>query len=232
MERKIAVFVVAGAGLLGGCVGVVEHDGPEGLKGVEEAGADGEKVAGQQAALWTEGCDNDQQSLLNYSTLVAHFSLQSALQTYSTGSERANHFFGVGYDDLQVQAILVDMWRVMTDQNLKIICKPLADPACTREDGSEIWANVTTDDINNNISTITVCPRFFDPIWTPDQEQVYFASPPGILLHEMAHLAGAGSKASDVFMGYDFVLRLAQFSPESTHTNADTFRYYIFNNRW
>lgn len=221
MKRQVAVFFVAGAGLLGGCAGELdsappEHDGLLGQDSVE--------IEGRQDALWTEGCDEQQQGVIGGATFYAYFALQFALQSYSTGSDRANHFFGVGYNDLAVQYRFLDMWGVMNDQQLTIVCAPQTGPICTRPDGKIIWASVSPDDIDNGVSRISVCDPFFDNV--PEDEEVFWASQPGLLLHEIAHLAGA---RSDIAMGYHAVRSLAQWAATSTHDNADTFRYYIYN---
>jgi hypothetical protein len=218
MKRQIAALLVTGVGLLGGCAGAVES-GP---------GNDDEsqhvEVEGKQQALWTEDCNEEQQGMINAAIFEAHFMLQAALDSYETGSERANHFFGVGYDDRGVQYRFLEMWRVMTDQDVTVVCAPQSGPICTRPDGKEIWASVHPDDIESHISKISVCDNFFNHV--PEEEEVFWASRPGLLLHEMAHLAGA---LSDQWMGYDAVRDLAQWSPPSTHDNADSFRYYIYN---
>jgi hypothetical protein len=234
MKRQIASFVLVGAGLLGGCatdvdsaLGDDEESGdPSSVE--QDALPDGE-LASRQQAIWYRGCTSDQESALTSATFFAYFYLKFALQAYVTDGERENHFFGVGYSDIDVQSTLVNMWGVMNDQDLTIICAPLSSPTCTRPDGKLIWAAVTPEDVNNGISRISVCPRFFDPDWTPAQEDRVFASPPGLLLHEMAHLAGAWS---DDYMGYDRVRELANLIPFASYINADSFHYYIFNNRW
>ena len=221
MKQQIAAFLVAGAGLLGGCAGEVDSasaddDGSQGRTSVE--------VEGRRAALTTEGCSDDQQAKINAAIFEAHFMLQFALDSYETGSDRANHFFGVGYNDVGVQYRLVNMWSVITDQDLTIICQPQSGPICTRPNGKVIWASVMPEDIEDHNSRISVCDPFFNNV--PEEEEVVGASRPGLRLHETAHLAGAWS---DQWMGYNAVRDLAQGASGASHDNADSFRYYIYN---
>ena len=221
MRQQIAAFLVVGAGLLGGCAGEVDSasaddDGSQGRTDVE--------VGGRQEALWTDGCNDEQIGMINGAIFEAHFMLQAALESYSTGSDRANHFFGVGYNDMGVQYRLLNMWSVMTDQDLTFVCEPQTGPTCTRDDGKFIYASVTPEDIDNQNPRISVCDPFFNNV--PEEEEVFLASRPGLVLHETAHLAGA---RSDLWMGYEGVRELAQLAPGGSHDNADSFRYYIYN---
>src|SRR5688572_1699731 len=113
MKRRMTVLLVAAAELFAGCA-----------SGIDRASAgDDDNVALLQEALWTEGCNDEQQSFITGATIGAYYALQSALQTYSTGSNRANHYFGVGYSDVGVQYRLLNIWDVMHDQDLTVVCQ-------------------------------------------------------------------------------------------------------------
>lgn len=221
MNRQIAAFLVAGAGLLGGCAGEVAS-GPAGDDGSQ--GRANVEVGARQEALWTDGCNDEQIGMINAAIFEAHFMLEAALESYATGSDRANHFFGHGYNDMGVQYRLLNMWSVMTDQDLTFVCAPQTGPICTRDDGTLVYASVTPEDIDNQNARISVCDPFFNN--APEEEEVFLASRPGLVLHEMAHLAGA---RSDLWMGYVAVRELAEGASGASHDNADSFRYYIYN---
>jgi hypothetical protein len=215
MKRWIATFLVLGAELLGGCAADGESGEPSNFE-----------VEGRKEPLWTESCSQDQQSYVTGAIIGAYYSLQSALQTYSTDSDRVHYYFGVGYNDPQVQYTLANMWGVMNDQDLTVICAQQADNCHPEIVGQYNWAYVTPDDMANGVSRIQVCDLFFDPTYTPGEEET-LASPAGLLLHEMAHLAGANDYVDSV--GIHTVREYATKAPSQSYENADSYRYYIFN---
>jgi hypothetical protein len=214
MKRWTATFLVVGVELLGGCAGDVEAGEPSSVE-----------VDGRKEAL-TESCSQDQQAYITGAIIGAYYSLQSAIQTYSTDSNRANHYFGVGYNDPQVQYTLGNMWGVMNDPNLTVVCAQQADNCHPEIVGKYNWAFVAPDDVANGTSRIQVCDLFFNPTYSPGEED-FLASPSGLLLHEMAHLAGAVNLIDA--LGYDAVRDIATHAPSESYANADNYRYYIFN---
>jgi hypothetical protein len=184
---------------------------------------------GRAKALWTEGCSQEQQNYITGATIGAYYALQSAVQTYSTDSERVQYYFGVGYNDPQVQYTLANMWGFMNYQDITVVCAQQTDECHPEIVGKYVWAYTLPADVQNHVTRIQVCDWFFDPARSPG-EQAFLASPAGLLLHEMAHLGGAYDPANPIDdIGIENVRSLATQTPARSFYNADSYRYYIFD---
>jgi hypothetical protein len=222
MKRASALILVAGTVLLGGCA--ADIDSASDAQGDTSRETD---IAVRRDALWTEGCTGPEQDRIFSALVEAYYSLQFALDSYAPESNRTNHYFGVGYNDTRVQYRLLDMWSIM-HEDLTIVCKHrtgFCDPAF---DGKYRWAGITPEDFESGVNRLYVCDYFFDPQMTPGEGDDT-SSAAGLLLHEIAHLAGApGGGLFDV-VNYNAVRFHALYSASTSYEVADAYRYFIFN---
>lgn len=231
MKYQIAVVLLASAQLLGGCAADIdsvrsEGDHPFGSNTLREDEASGLAIAGRKEALWTPGCNAQQQGEILGATVEAYYALQIAHQTYLPGSRRAEHYFGVGYNHVQVENVLWNMWKLMHNGELTITCLQNTG-LCNPNTGRLRIAGVDPDDPRP--ASFFVCDRFFSPNATPGESE-NASSKAGILLHEMAHLAGAYPVEPWLdATTYADVRRAAIHEPHLTFLMADAYRYYIFN---
>jgi len=218
---------LAAAQLLGACAAdagsAPTDDHASGLPTGDEA----VEISGRHDSLWMEGCDQAKSDMLYAANVYAHFALQQAMNAYSPAGARENQYFGVGHDSQAVEFTLLDMWYInLTYKPTTYVCGGTTG-SCARG----FPAHVTPGDVEGGIERIYFCDSAFDQNFICDDPARCHASLTGVLLHEMAHLAGAVSP--DPVTWPAIQAELAQW-PESWRGSispniADIYHHYILN---
>lgn len=167
-------------------------------------------------------CNNAEWNTLAWAALGASYGLENAITTHVPGGAKSNFYFGQGHDTNTVAGILYGMWGVLHNSNGNWTCMGTAGDCA---DG-DVIAYVNGSDIGTGVSNIQFCSLFFNPAEVPGDDDNH-ASTAGVLLHELAHLAGAP------FDWYYWanVEWLAQNMPLYAALNADSYRYYVVNTK-
>jgi hypothetical protein len=120
------------------------------------------------------------------------------------------------------------MLQVWQSPSLNYICMGRAE-ACA---DPSTWAFVRNSDVAEGIHNIQFCDRFFDASQTPGEGlEPGDVSAAGVIVHEVAHLAGAiipAGLGELPWMWWDGVVGV-QGVPELSWLNADSYRYYVMN---
>jgi hypothetical protein len=232
MENKMNSWLtgcsLAAAQLLGACAAdgsaPTDDHAPGSPTNDEQA-----EIAVRRDSLWMEGCDQDKIDKLYAASFYSHFALEQAVQTYWPGSDRVNHYFGVGHNAEDVELTLMNMWYInLSYEPTTYVCGG-STGKCNRGGAGYPPAYVEPSDVENKVERIVFCDSAFDTNVVCDQGCA--ASLTGIVLHETAHLAGA--TAPDP-VGWSAVQStLAMYDPSwwgyMTPNMADIYHYYILN---
>ena len=183
---------------------------------------DGPEVAAAVSALKGE-CTGDLARFVRNQAFFAASAATDAASTYSPDDANALLYFGDGHDGDAVLSTMQKIGDIGPSDQVVFSCDPsgVADGTLCANTDVALWTESnawTTGDW-----TIHVCG---DVIMTINGEDKGLdASPTGVMVHEIAHLAGAWLESSG---GEDGVIRAAA-SPQTTPLIAEAYRFYVMN---
>jgi hypothetical protein len=183
-------------------------------------------VAGLASALFAN-CSDDAARFLNNHTFYVATATTEAYGNYAPDSALALKYFGEGHDSDRARSTLEQIINVAYSDQLNFSCDPI-----DQDDGTDCSQPTTVlwsldSAWRTGDWTIHVCgDRIMDQQYVNGVDEGDGASSTGILVHEIAHLAGAWWEEG---YGEQVVLDSAQNVPYLTTLYGETYRFYVMN---
>jgi hypothetical protein len=186
------------------------------------------EIAQLKQSLHMDHCDDDQINKLFAASVGAYYAMQWTIDTFDD-VERRNRYFGVGHNEERLAINLSQMWYInLTYKPTTFICAG-SHPHCVNGFPP---AFVESSDVEAGIEKIFFCDSAFNTNVFCDDPTTCIASLTGIMLHEIAHLAGVVSNPDPVTW-QNVQNELAQFPEEwrplMTTKIAEIYHYWILN---
>jgi hypothetical protein len=216
MTNRICVLAAALA-VATGCANQLDSGGA--------SGPETHQVGKVSAALFTNCSEDDARFLGNHAFYVATAATE-AYGNYAPDSPLVLKYFGTGHDNDSVKSTLEQIINVAYSDQLNFVCDPseAGDGTDCDNPATVLWSWDSA--WRTGDWTIHVCGH---QLWAPKYENGVDngagASQTGIMVHEIAHLAGAWWEG----YGEDFVLQSAQQTPYFSPLYAEAYRLYVMN---